>query len=300
MPSYGPEPESTGGRSQIALAIVCLLLALTTTYLPDVTQERVAWTLRGTVLAPFLTLRQGLADARLRATRVDNLRRELDSLAAQLSTQSALVDENRTLRDLLALGERAGPSFVPATIIRSGTVGSESMFLIELGAGDGIRVGAPVISRQGLVGMISGVREDISMGMDWTHPDFRASGMLADGATYGIVEPVRGAFREEDRMLLNGTPYHEESQPGSEVLTSGLGVFPRGIPIGVIDEVADQQGGWLKSYWLRPRVEPASVTHALVAVVGAGQDIAALWADSLWVTPDSLQGGLPRPEGLDR
>jgi rod shape-determining protein MreC len=165
------------------------------------------------------------------------------------------------------------------------------MFLVDVGARDGVVEGAPVVSARGLVGRILEVRERNAVGMDWTHPDFRASGMLANGGTYGLVENARGAFREEDRLLLNGTAYHEAVPQGSLVVTSGLGgVFPRGIPVGRIDATAEVQGSWRKSYWLRPMVDAGSVTHVLVETAAGGTDVTDLWpaepvADSASAAP---------------
>ncbi len=79
------------------------------------------------------------------------------------------------------------------------------MFLVDVGGDDGVREGAPVVSAHGLVGKIREVRPRSAVGMDWTYPDFRVSAMLVDGSAFGIVENVRGAFREEDRLMLNGT-----------------------------------------------------------------------------------------------
>jgi len=295
MPAYVPEPESTGGGRQGVLAGMFLVLALSTSYLPETAQQRIAFGLQVTVLRPFIGTQQRLNTARFRADQVEGLQEQVDSLTAATSTQGALLDENRTLRELLDLRERVGPSFLPATVIRPGTPGSESMFLVELGAADGIEEGAPVLSLHGLVGTIREVRQGLSVGMDWTHPDFRASAMLADGTTYGMVEVRRGSFREDDRLILNGTAYHESAPQGTAVLTSGLGRFPRGIPIGKIDRVQDVQGGWRKSYWLRPMVEPGSVTHVLVATRDSGSDLTDRWvADSL-VTRDEaiIQGRRP-------
>ena len=225
-------------------------------------------------------------DSRARASEIEYLQSELDSLVAITSTQSALADENRTLRELLGLAERAGPVFAPASVLRPGTPGSESMFLLDVGYDGGVREGAPVVSARGLVGVIREVRARSAVGMDWTHPDFRVSGMLVDGNTFGMVENVRGAFREQDRLMLNGTAYHETVREGSRVVTSGLGgVFPRGIPIGSIDGTAEEQGTWLKSYWLRPAVQPGSVTHVLVETVRGPDDLTAIWM------PDSLGAG---------
>lgn len=286
MPVYGPEPEASGGRRQRTLAVTLLILALSTSYLPAPAQQRIAWSLRVTVLLPFLATQERLAAARMNARDVGDLMEQLDSMTALSSTRAALVHENRTLRELLNLAERAGPSFLPATVLRMGTTGSESMFFVDVGSAQGIREDAPVVTRHGLVGVILEVREEISVGMDWTHPDFKVSAMLQDGTMFGIVENRRGAFREVDRLVLNGTAFNEEAPPGTPVLTSGLGgVYPQGIPVGVIDEVEDTQGQWRKSYWLRAMIQPGAVTHVLVARRGAGNDVSDLWPlDSIRVT----------------
>ena len=293
MPAYGPEPDTTAGRWLRMLAVTFVILALSLSYLPATAQQRIAWTIRATVLRPFLATQDRLASARMNARDVQELMAQVDSMTAVLSAQAALSDENRALRQLLDLSERAGPTFLPANVLRAGTAGSESMFLVAVGSVQGVYEGAPVVTRNGLVGVILDVQNEISLGMEWTHPDFAASAMLEDGTMFGFVENRRGAFREVDRLVLDGTAYNEEALPGTRVLTSGLsGVYPRGIPVGVIAEVEETQGEWRKSYWLRPMVELGQITHVLIATRGAGDDISALWsADSVPAIPtaDSVQ-----------
>ena len=283
MAIYGPERESPGGARQAAFATGIMVLALAMPYVAEDVQEQIASTLQASALRPFIGAQQRLTEARANADRIAELQAELDSLTVVVTTRSALVEENRTLRELLALAERSGPAFLPATILRPGTPGSESMFILDVGYRDGVREGAPVVGSRGLVGKVEDVRERSARGIDWTHPDFRVSAMLADGTIFGIVENVRGAFREQDRLMLTGIAYHEAVTVGTPVLTSGLGdLYPRGIPVGSVESVAETQGEWLRSYWLRPAVQPGSVTHVLVETVEGPADLLDLWAaDSL-------------------
>lgn len=300
MPAFAPEPERSGNRRQGMVAAAFVILALATSYLPDGARQGVAWSLRSTLLRPFIATQESVAAARLRSLRVEALQARLDSLTATLATERALEDENRTLRALMGLSARVGPSFRPASVLRPGTPGSESMFLVDLGSDEGVAEGAPVVDPYGLVGRIREVRPHTSVGMDWTHPDFRVSAMLADGTGFGLVEDSRGSFREEDRMVLNGLPYHESVPAGTPVLTSGLGgVFPRGIPIGLVGGVAGTKQGWLKSYWLRPMVQPASVTHVLVEVGREPLDVSRAWpVDSIRTREDVLREDHAREDSL--
>lgn len=274
MARYSDPPDGARGRRDLTTAVTFILLSLLVLYLPGRTQSQLAGIFRATVLRPFLLTQEALASARLRAEKADELQARLDSLAIRVTIQAPLVEENRRLHELLGLKERAPDVFLPASVVRPGTQGSESMFILDVGSDRGVRVGDPVIMRTGrvgLVGVVQQVRRGSSIGIDWSHPDFRASAMTADGNVFGIVMPVRGLFREQDQLLLDGIPFYENLEPGTLVTTSGLGgVYPRGIPIGTVEDLSDEEGSWRKSYWLRPIVERGTVRHALV-VVGDGQ-----------------------------
>ena len=76
-------------------------------------------------------------------------------------------------------------------------------------------------------------------------------------------------------MLLDGVPFQQELDSGVVLVTSGLGVYPRGIPIGVVIEELDAQEGWTRSYLVRPSVSPGEAAHVqvLVSAVGDSFDV---------------------------
>ncbi len=270
MASFSDLPEEGRGRRQISVAVTFLLLSIVVLYLPEGVQNQVAAGFRASVLRPFLLTQESLAQARLRAMEAGRLQAQVDSLATVLATQAPLVEENRRLHELMELRDRAPRDFLPASVIRPGTPGSESMFLLDAGSEEGVAVGDPLISRDGrigLVGVVQQVRRGAAIGLDWSHPEFRASAQTVDGRVFGIVEPRRGLFREDDRLLLNGTPYYERLEAGTLITTSGLGgIYPKGIPIGEVEGLAEQEGRWRKAYWLRPIVQTGTVAHVLVVL----------------------------------
>jgi rod shape-determining protein MreC len=302
MASYTDPPEEDRGRRDLTVALIFLFLSAVALFLPSGTQSRGAEVIRGTVLRPFILVQEALAQASLRAEGALELQAQLDSLAAVVASQSTLAEENRNLRELLGINERAPGSFVHANLIRPGTAGSESLFLLDVGSDQGVAVGDPVLMRNGRIGLVGVIREvtrNGAIGLDWSHPDFRASAMTADGSTSGMVESRAGDFRGGERLLLNAIPYHERLDSGTLITTSGLGgVFPRGIPIGEVLGIHEEEGGWRSEYWLRPVVETGGVTHVLV--VRTDSTTAALLdmfggvgvLDSL--RPDTLGG---EPEG---
>ncbi len=195
MPPYAPpEPEGQGDRRDLTLAGIVVLFAFSLGLLGDGSQEFIASRLRGSVLLPFVSLQQGLASARARAVRNEELQARLDSVVAALTSRTTLEEENRRLRALLGLSERLGPAWTAAQVLRPGTQGSRSTFLLDVGSEDGVIQRAPVLTREGLAGLVTEVQAGAATGMDWTHPDFRASAMTADGLVYGFIQAQPGAF----------------------------------------------------------------------------------------------------------
>ena len=279
MPTYTTETEGAEPSRSGLIALGFFVASLLVLYLPAGPQQQLASIVRGSILRPFVMTQEGLARRRVHAAETEVLQQQLDSLAAVLSDQTTLGEENDRLRRLLALSQRLSASYVAASVIRPGTPGSESMFLLDAGGLEGVVANTPVIMGRGLLGVVRESRDNNAVGMDWTHPEFRASAMTLDGSVYGLVQATRGLFREADRLLLDGIPFHEELAPGTVLVTSALGgVYPRGIPIGTVLEEAEARAGWRRSYWLRPFVSPGEATHVLVLVPdGDLENVTGIW-----------------------
>ena len=275
---------------EAGLAAVFVVVALFLLFLPQDYQTPIRQVIRASVLRPFIWGQAELVEGGMRSVDVGELRAERDSLLAVVAAQASLAEENRRLRQLMGLRNRASEGFIPAELVRVGTVGGESSFLLGVGREDGVVVGSPVIASGGLLGVVWEVTESSAQAIDWTHPDFRASAMTADGQAYGIVESRRGRYREEDQMALVGAPFHIDVQPGTRVVTSGRGgVYPRGILLGTVVGIEEADTGWRKSYLVRAAVRPEAVTHVLVGVPTEGglEDLSPLWTG---VTPETPPG----------
>jgi len=108
------------------------------------------------------------------------------------------------------------------------------------------------------------------------------SAMTRDGSVFGIVAP-RGSEGPATMLLeLTGVPYQQHVAPGTVIYTSGLGgaigVYPRGIPIGTILDVGDEQEGWSRTYVVRPAVPPAAVSHVII-LTGPAVDVGRAFAE---------------------
>ena len=260
---------------ELLVAAVACLVALVVVNLPPQVQSAARDLIRETVLRPFLDLNGAIATARDRAFGFDAARQRLDSLVLPAIAHRRLVQENRELRGLLGLADRHRHRAVGATVIRLGRRGSESVFHLDVGLASGVTPFAAVITEDGLLGQVQEVFGDYSVGYYWSHPDFRVAAMTPDARAHGIVEAARGTLREQDRLIIRGTDFLSELDPGDELVTSGRGgTFPAGIRVGLIDGPAEASAGWSRSYYVIPSVHPGLVAHALAYTESGASTVA--------------------------
>ncbi|HET6229130.1 MAG TPA: rod shape-determining protein MreC [Longimicrobiaceae bacterium] len=258
-------------------------------------REGLADGLRATVLRLPLALQRGSADRQGRFDDVARLRAERDSLASFLVGQAGMAAENRELRSLLGFKQRLAYSFVAAEATRMTGPGRDGTLQLSAGSADGVREGAPIVTAEGLVGMVRQVDDGAAVAIDWTHPDFRASVMTTDGATYGLAEPATGPNGEQV-LVFTPQALHTVPKTGALIVTSGDGqMYPRGIPIGKVSGSGkDKTGLAQRAFYIRPMVSPTQAAHVLVlgqrTAAPSDQDLAAAWGVRLTGAPpaDSL------------
>jgi rod shape-determining protein MreC len=249
----------------------CVVLSLVAIALKDEDREPIASALRRSIVAPLVSLQRGAE--RWRGAWVSSEQQQLvaDSIALRAVKAQALSVENAQLRSILGLGTRLEAGFVPAEALHSTAPSEDLVTTLTLTAGStsGIQRYSPVVAPEGLVGTIRTADPTMSIAILYTDPDFRASAMTADGATFGIVYPHSAGTGGADAYMLElrGVPTRVQLKPGSTIYTSGLGgTFPRGITIGSVVQEIKTSEVWTRTYLIRPAVSPSAVTTVLVLI----------------------------------
>ena len=258
-------------RIDFLLFIGCVIVALVTLVLPLQMREPLAEVLRRSVVAPLVNL-QSNAERWHTAWQLSEERTaRLDSAVMRGFNAVALQSENDQLRKLLGLGSRLRTGFVPAEAVHN-AVREDVVTTLTLTAGTraGIKVYSPVVSPEGVVGLVQTADPSISIAILFSHPDFRASAMSGDGSSFGIVYPhlQQGLSGTREYLLeLRGVPFRTTLSAGTMIYTSGLGgTFPRGIPIGVVLREMKTAEGWTRTYLLQPSVNPSKVNAVMVLI----------------------------------
>lgn len=259
-----PRTTRSTGRIDLALLALCIVLGVIVTLMPRRNREQVSSALRASVLYPLVQLESKATSIRSAVVERDALLRERGAALTDEMSVRAIVDENHVLRGLLGLSARLHDGFVPAEVL-PGRVGEEFTLALTAGSSVGVRAFLPVVTGDGLVGMIESVDAATSFAITWGHPDFRVSAMSADESAFGIVQPHLGAGAERWLLEMRGVPFRAKLDSGALIVSSGLGAtYPRGIPVGTVIGELNTPEKWARTYLVKPAVLPEAIGPVLI------------------------------------
>ncbi len=204
------------------------------------------------------------------------LEAELVIVRRQAVAGQEALQENAQLRKLVeldrgpALAESAYEPVTGRVIARSPTVW-HSTVTVDVGSGDGVNVDDPVISGDGLVGLVASTQGGSAQVTLITDHASAVSAKVVPGGVQGVIRPDIG--NPED-LILDFIDSTKDVHGGQTVVTSGwraeglASLFPPGLPVGevtsapIVEQEASQQ------VHLRPYADVANLD--LVQVLTGG------------------------------
>jgi rod shape-determining protein MreC len=177
-----------------------------------------------------------LADIRSRNRELED---SLDRIEAQVEEAEATEQENVRLRQMLDLGKSwSTMDNVTATVFSNVPVNWKWAVFIDKGRADGIRPNMAVVDPEGLVGKVIQAERHQATVLLLIDPDAAAGARIAGAGDTGAVRGNGGS----ELLSLELIESDADVSIGDEVVTSGYagGIFPAGIPIGVVTEVGGQ------------------------------------------------------------
>jgi rod shape-determining protein MreC len=250
-----------------ALLGICFLGSVILVFLPGQLRDRSAAALRRTVVAPFAELQRRAELSRAAFVQYDERMDRLAQITRLQIEYSALRAENEHYRKMLGLASRLGWGFVagqasPAQL-ESNLVSTQILqtFSVTAGTRAGVQVFTPVISADGLVGMVQTVDPASSIAISYAHPDFRVSATTPNDSAFGVVQARLASSGAERGLLeMRGVPFRSPLKPGQLIISSGLGgTYPRGIPVGTVIREISTPEKWARTYLLQPAAPLANL-----------------------------------------
>ena len=202
-----------------------------------------------------------LVDARQR-----NLELEQENLELQSQLQQVLEVslQNERLRNLLAFVDDLDRPALPAQVIGEDASNWARTIIIDKGIEAGLRPGLPVVAAQGVVGRIIKVAPKSSRVLLITDASSAIAALIQRTRTRGVARG-RG-----DTLAIEYALRDADIQVGDLLVTSGMGgVFPKGLPLGLIESVKKDQFGLFQLVEVIPTTDFSHLEEVMI-IIGEG------------------------------
>ncbi|WP_309709946.1 rod shape-determining protein MreC [Armatimonas sp.] len=197
------------------------------------------------------------------------LAQKVSALTLEVEKREAVEAENIRLRGLLDIVVTKNPRPQVAEVVAWLPSSLEQTVIIALGTRHGLHRDQVVRTAEGLLGKIIEVGPLSAKVRLLTDPDSGVGAVVGAGKAFGIlkgVEEGQGKLKRRYNIELVHLDKMADVKPGDMVATSGQGgIFPPGIPIGIVESVREDQTHLVKIARIRPNApQPGMVREVLV------------------------------------
>jgi rod shape-determining protein MreC len=164
-----------------------------------------------------------------------DLKEQVGRLQLEQATLLEDARQGQRLQALLAFKEHYIYSTLPAQVIGTAGTDQSRILYIDKGAKDGLKPDMAVITPDGIVGKLKDVYAHTSQVLEISDQTSGAGVLLQSTRLRGVL---RGNALGQPQ-IINLLP-DERIKPGDKVVTSGGDqIFPRGLPVGTVDQVVE-------------------------------------------------------------
>jgi len=231
-----------------------------------------------TVLAPVQSIvsnvgfnfrKIGLSTGELMTAYRDNqtLRAENEEIRQNNLNVTEVVAENARLRTMLDYKKASNQyDLVAATVVGRDLGTWNSTIIINRGSADGITKDMPVVTPQGLVGSVVNVYTRVAKVQLILDPR-SAVGALVQRPESRVAAIVEGSSVSPLTPRMVNIARDADIIKSDKLITSGFGgIYPKGLLIGEVIDVVNEEGGLLKYAYLRPAVDFGRLEEVSVVV----------------------------------
>lgn len=229
-----------------------------------------------TITKPFRFVSNGISmNLEKNADRINNadayyeenleLKRQIGELNKKLTDYDDLVAEVEELRKLVVIKEQHPDSIFSEPAEVMGFIANDPFkgFTIDKGYADGIEPYSPVITPEGIVGIIIDVSQHSSTVRTLLSPDLSIAAICSSNSRdFGIIEGTV-LTAENSKTKLTHLEKDHQIEKGDLMVTSGnSGLFPKDYAIGTVTEIGVEANG-LSAY---AEIEPCADISRLRSV----------------------------------
>jgi rod shape-determining protein MreC len=196
--------------------------------------------------------------------KIKELEAENGKLALENQSLREYKQESMRLRRMLNFEDTSRDRYdlLAAHVIARSPNNWYKCITIDRGSRQGVKKDMPVISPGGLVGLVASVSENSAQVSLITDREMAVGAIIQETReTNGIVE----GLGDSNQLRMINIPYYSKIKKSDLIVSSGLSaIYPPGIMIGTVTEVAREPNGLLLSAEIRPAVNFDKLEEVLV------------------------------------
>ena len=201
------------------------------------------------------------------------LKEQLGELYNQMIDYDKIKNENEQLRQVIGLKEEF-PDYIfspPCSIIAKTTNDPFGSFIIDKGSNYDISVNDPVVTADGLVGVVVKVSKTYSRVKTILSPDVPVGAYCVRTKEPGVVQG-NIELAEDGFCKMQYIDRGSDIKKGDIIVTSGnSGLFPVDRMIGTVEDVAAEDSGLSLYATIKPIVDTKTITNVFVITSFNGQ-----------------------------
>ncbi len=201
-------------------------------------------------------------------TENENLRRTNAEMMLQLSKLREYAIENTELKGLLALKDSSKYPLIPATIISKSLTKSQGTITLNAGKNDSVKVGMPVITDKGLVGIIYSISPNYSIARTLTNVDLNIT-VKSERTRENTIMKWNGEW-----LVMVNVPKTYDLKKGDRIVTSEISsIIPFPLPVGIVNEIGNVDKGIFNEVRVQPFVDFQKVETVFVLGIVKNKEI---------------------------
>ena len=238
-----------------------------------------------TIAKPFVTVSnavsqwvEGTLDKFANADRYksenEELKDKLNEQYRQIIELENVKHENDQLKEILKIKEENSDFefSAPCNIIAHNSNDAYAGFTIDRGSDDGISLYDPVMTSNGLIGMVSEIAPNYAKVSTILSDEINVVVMTFDSKVTGILDnDIKNA--SEGNCLMSYITKNSGIKKGEIVKSVAGVVFPGNLLIGTVEKVYDDENGLSVHAVIKPAVDVRTITDCVVVTDFKGQGV---------------------------
>ena len=198
----------------------------------------------------------------------ENLRRTNAEMMLHLSRLREYAIVNEDLIGLLALKDSSKFPLIPATIVSKSLTKSQGTITLNAGKNQSVKIGMPVITDKGIVGIVYSIADNYSIARTLTNVDLKVT-VKSERTRENAVMKWNGEW-----LVMINVPKTFDLKKGDRIVTSEISsIIPFPLPVGLVYEIGNVEKGIFNEVRVHPFVDFQKVENVFILGIVKSKEI---------------------------